>query len=223
MQRRVKLKFFLSVFLLLAPSLFAVTPGTFVEDFGKFLSESERSAYLAIAKELHEKTGFSLYLYTSGENVREASAFADSLCRENLEEDSLRAVVFLDASAHNRSFRISPKAARWISPDVAERLAQKYLLPEFRKENYGHGVLMFGAELSKTIARLNDVRLLSPMPRPTEDGIPKAACILIFIVIASVVIAYAYFVRQTSQAKRRGKIRDFGGFPHQKFNSGFGG
>ncbi len=219
----MKLKFFLSALLFYASSLLAVTPGIFVEDFGKFLSESERGVYLAIAEELHEKTGFSLYLYTAGENVRDASAFADSLCRENLEKDSLRAVVFLDASAHSRSFRISPEASKWISPDVAERLAQRYLLPEFRKENYGKGLLLFGAELSKNVARLNDVRLLSPMPRPTEDGIPKAACILIFIVVASVVIAYAYFVRQSSQAKRRGKIRDFGGFPRQKFNSGFGG
>ncbi len=217
------MKLFLSALLLYASSLLAVTPGIFVEDFGKFLSDGERSVYLAVAEELHEKTGFSLYLYTAGENVRDASAFADSLCKENLEEDSLRAVIFLDASAHNRSFGISPEASKWISPEAAERLAQKYLLPEFRRENYGQGILVFGAEVSKNIARLNDVRLQSPMQRPTDDGIPRAACILILIVIASVVIAYAYFVRQSARAKRRGKIRDFGGFPHQKFNSGFGG
>ncbi len=214
-------KRFLSLFLFLAVSLFAA-PKNFIDDFGKFLSENERNSYLAIAEELHEKTGFSLYLYTASGEVRNAAAFADSLCREYAEGDSLRAVIFLDGSAHNRAFKMSPEAAKWISSDAAERLAQKYLLPEFRQENYGHGILVFGAEISKNVARLKDVRLQSPMPRPTNNGIPAMAWFLIFIVLASVIIAYAYFVRQSSQAKRRGKIRDFGGFPHQKFNSGFG-
>lgn len=214
-------KRFLPLFLFLAVSLFAA-PKNFIDDFGKFLSENERNSYLAIAEELHEKTGFSLYLYTASGEVRDAAAFADSLCREYAEGDSLRAVIFLDGSAHNRAFKMSPEAAKWISSDAAERLAQKYLLPEFRQENYGHGILVFGAEISKNVARLKDVRLQSPMPRPTNNGIPAMAWFLIFIVLASVIIAYAYFVRQSSQAKRRGKIRDFGGFPHQKFNSGFG-
>lgn len=217
----MNVKRFLPLFLFLAVSLFAA-PKNFIEDFGKFLSENERNSYLAIAEELHEKTGFSLYLYTASGEVREAAAFADSLCREYAEGDSLRAVIFLDGSAHNRAFKMSPEAAKWISSDAAERLAQKYLLPEFRQENYGHGILVFGAEISKNVARLKDVRLQSPMPRPTNNGIPAMAWFLIFIVLASVIIAYAYFVRQSSQAKRRGKIRDFGGFPHQKFNSGFG-
>lgn len=214
-------KRFLPLFLFLAVSLFAA-PKNFIDDFGKFLSENERNSYLAIAEELHEKTGFSLYLYTASGEVRDAAAFADSLCREYAEGDSLCAVIFLDGSAHNRAFKMSPEAAKWISSDAAERLAQKYLLPEFRQENYGHGILVFGAEISKNVARLKDVRLQSPMPRPTNNGIPAMAWFLIFIVLASVIIAYAYFVRQSSQAKRRGKIRDFGGFPHQKFNSGFG-
>lgn len=217
----MNVKRFLPLFLFLAVSLFAA-PKNFIEDFGKFLSENERNSYLAIAEELHEKTGFSLYLYTASGEVREAAAFADSLCREYAEGDSLRAVIFLDGSVHNRAFKMSPEAAKWISSDAAERLAQKYLLPEFRQENYGHGILVFGAEISKNVARLKDVRLQSPMPRPTNNGIPAMAWFLIFIVLASVIIAYAYFVRQSSQAKRRGKIRDFGGFPHQKFNSGFG-
>lgn len=214
-------KRFLPLFLFLAVSLFAA-PKNFIDDFGKFLSENERNSYLAIAEELHEKTGFSLYLYTASGEVRDAAAFADSLCREYAEGDSLRAVIFLDGSAHNRAFKMSPEAAKWISSDAAERLAQKYLLPEFRQENYGYGILVFGAEISKNVARLKDVRLQSPMPRPTNNGIPAMAWFLIFIVLASVVIAYAYFVRQSSQAKRRGKVRNFGGFPHQKFNSGFG-
>lgn len=216
------MKRLLALFLVLTVSLLADEQKNFIEDFGKFLSENERNSYLAIVEELHAKTGFSLYLYTASGEVRDAAAFADSLCREKTKENSLLAVIFFDGSAHHRAFKMSPEAVKWISPDAAERLAQKYLLPEFRKENYGHGILVFGAELSKNVARLNDVRLLSPMPRPTEDGIPTMAWILIFIVLAAVVIAYAYFVRQSSQAERRGKIRDFGGFPHQKFNSGFG-
>ncbi len=218
----MKVKRFLSLLFVFTISLFAGEPRNFIEDFGKFLSENERNSYLAIAEELHEKTGFSLYLYTASGEIRDAAAFADSLCREYAEGDSLRAVIFLDGSAHNRAFKMSPEAAKWISSDAAERLAQKYLLPEFRQENYGHGILVFGAEISKNVARLKDVRLQSPMPRPTNNGIPAMAWFLIFIVLASVIVAYAYFVRQSSQAKRRGKIRDFGGFPHQKFNSGFG-
>lgn len=219
----MNVKRFLPLFFVFVIPLFAREPGNFIEDFGKFLSENERSTYLTIAEELHAKTGFSLYLYTASGEVRDASAFADSLCRDNLEKDSLRAVIFLDGSARNRTFKASPLASKWISPDVAERLAQKYLLPEFRRENYGHGILMFGAEISKNVARLNDIRLQSSMPRPTDNGIPTAAWFLIFIVLASVVVAYAYFVRQSSKARKREKAREFGGFPHQKFDSGFGG
>lgn len=219
----MKIEIFLFSVLLLACSLFSFPPEDFVEDNGKFLAENQRSVYRSIAMELREKTGFSLYLYTADENVQNAGALADSLCELGEAGDSLRAVVFLDASGNHRAFKASPHAKKWISDEAVERLAQKYLLPEFRKENAGNGILLFCAEVAKNVARLNDVRLQAPMPRPSKDGIPTVAWLLLFAVFAAVIIAYAYFVRQSAQAKKRSKIREFGGFPHQKFDSGFGG
>lgn len=219
----MKIKIFLLSVLLFACSLFSWAPEDFVEDNGKFLSENQRTVYRSIAGELREKTGFSLYLYTAGENVRNAGALADSLCDAGEANDSLRAVVVLDVSGNHRAFKASPLAEKWISDAAAERLAQKYLLPELRRENTGNGILLFCAEVAKNVARLNDVRLQAQMPRPSKDGIPTVAWFLLFAVFSAVIIAYAYFVRQSAQARKRAKVREFGGFPHQKFDFGFGG
>lgn len=218
----MKIKLFILLSLAFSGLLFALNPENFIDDRGKFLSESERNAYSAIALELYQKTGFALYLYTAEGEVPDATALADSLCANETGKDSLRALILIDGNAKGRAFRTTVPASRWISSAAAERLAQKFLLPEFRREAFGHGILVFEAEVAKNVARLNDVRLQSPMPRPTKDGIPAMAWFLIVVVLASVIIAYAYFVRQGAEAKKRGRIREFGGFPHQGFNSGFG-
>lgn len=220
----MKLKICLFCFLAFALPLFAFSQAESpIDDRAKFLSEKERSSFTAYVDELYDKTHFSLYLYTASSEVRDPKPMADSLLNAGLENDSLRAVIFVDGSSHYRYLSISPAAQKFISNATAERLAQKYLLPEFRKDRYGQGIIVFGAELAKNVARLNDVRLQSRLPRPTKDGLPGIAWFLILAVVATVIIAFAYFVRQSHRAARREQIRKFGGFPHQKFDSGFGG
>ncbi len=220
----MKLKICLFCFLAFALPLFAFSQAESpIDDRAKFLSEKERSSFTAYVDELYDKTHFSLYLYTASSEVRDPKPMADSLLNAGLEHDSLRAVIFVDGSSHYRYLSISPAAQKFISNATAERLAQKYLLPEFRKDRYGQGIIVFGAELAKNVARLNDVRLQSRLPRPTKDGLPGIAWFLILAVVATVIIAFAYFVRQSHRAARREQIRKFGGFPHQKFDSGFGG
>ncbi|MBP5246859.1 MAG: TPM domain-containing protein [Fibrobacter sp.] len=204
--------------------LFAFSPEESpIDDRAKFLTEEERATFETYASELFEKTHFSLYLYTASSEVRNPKPLADSLCQSGMENDSLRAVIFIDGSSHFRYLAASPAAQKFISDEKAERLAQKFLLPEFRKDRYGQGIIVFGAELAKTVARWNDVRLQSRLPRPSKDGLPGIAWFLMIAVLAAVLIAFAYFARQNLRAKRRSKIREFGGFPHQKLDSGFGG
>ncbi len=219
----MKLTHFLTSLFLFATSLFAFSPEkSFVDDRAKFLSEEERKTFAAIATELHDRIGFSLYLYTAETEVREPKRFADSLRNAAFNADSLSAVFFVDGSARFRAFSCAPAIQKFLSADAAESIAQKVLLPEFRKGNPGLGILLFEAEVAKTVARMNDVRLKTPLPRPTKEGIPTVAWFLIFAVIAVVIVAYAYFSKQAAEAKRREKIREFGGFPHQTFDSGFG-
>lgn len=213
------------IYLLLAfaVSLFAFAPSASpVDDRAGFFSEKERATFEEFTRELYSRTGFSLYLFTADKEIAQVKSLADSLCESGATEDSLRAVIVIDGSTHSRAFAISPAAKKFLSDETAERLLQKFLLPEFRKDRYGYGILVFSAEIAKYIARLNDVRLTTPLPRPSKDGIPPIAWFLIFAVVASVVIAYAYFVRQSKRAKRRERSRDFGGFPHSRFDSGFG-
>ena len=194
-----------------------------IDDRAKFLSEEERASFEAYADELYEKTHFSLYLYTADSKISDPKPIADSLCQVGVENDSLRAVIFIDGSSHFRYLSTSQSAKRFISEKTAERLAQKFLLPEFRKDRYGQGIIVFGAELAKTVARWNDVRLQSRLPRPSKDGLPGVAWFLMIAVLAAVLFAFAYFARQSHIAKRRERIREFGGFPHHKLDSGFGG
>lgn len=194
----------------------------FVEDYAKFLSEEERNAFEQIAVELHERTGFSVLIYSADVDVPDPASYADSICRE-ASGDSARAVIFVDKTARFRAFALTPVAERFVSKESAERLAQKFMLPEFRKDLYGKGLILLGAEIAKNVARWHDVRLQAPMPRPSKNGLPGIAWVLIVAVFGAVIVAYAYFVRQEKLASRRDRIREFGGFPHQKFNSGFGG
>jgi len=194
-----------------------------IDDRAKFLSEEERISFETYAKELYEKTHFSIYLYTENSEVQNPKHFADSLCNAGVQEDSLRAVIFIDGSSHYRYLATSSAAKKMISDEAAERLAQKYLLPEFRKDRYGQGIIVFGAELAKNVARWNDIRLNSRLPRPSKDGLPGIAWFLMIAVLAAILVAFAYFARQSHRAKRREKIREFGGFPHHKMDSGFGG
>lgn len=220
----MKFKIVLFCFLAFALPLFAFSQAeSSIDDRAKFLSEQERSSFTAYVDELYEKTHFSLYLYTASSEVRDPKPLADSLLNAGLENDSLRAVIFVDGTSHYRYLSISPAAQKFISNAVAERLAQKYLLPEFRKDRYGQGIIVFGAELAKNVARLHDVRLQSRLPRPTKDGLPGIAWFLILAVVVTVIIAFTYFARQSRRAARREQIREFGGFPHPKFDSGFGG
>lgn len=212
----------LPILLLFVVSLFGFAPdGDPIDDRAYFLSEKERLTYRQFTEELRNKTGFSLYLYTAASRISNVKLLADSLCRDEMGNDTLRAVILIDSSAHSRYISISPAASRFVSENVAERLAQKYLLPEFRKDRFGHGILVFAAELSKNVARLHDVKLATPLPRPSKDGIPAIAWLLIAAVFILVVGAYIYFVRQGSRVQKRQAIRDFGKFPHQKFDSGF--
>lgn len=210
-------------FLILVCAIFAKPfEDGFVEDHAKFLSEDERAAFERIAGELRERVGFSIYIYSADDEVLDPAAAADSICGEAA-GDSARAVIFVDRTARFRAFALSQAAEKFLSKESAERLAQKFLLPEFRKDHYGNGLILLGAEMAKNVARWHDVRLESPMPRPSENGLPTIAWILILAVAGAVIVAYAYFVRQAKLASRRDRIREFGGFPHQKFNSGFGG
>lgn len=219
----MKRSHFIFCLFLFATSLFAFSPEkSFIEDRAKFLSEDERKTYTAIATELHDRIGFSLYLYTAESEVRDPKRFTDSLQNAASETDSLSAFFFVDGTARFRAFSCAPATQKFISADAAESIAQKVLLPEFRKGNPGLGILLFEAEVAKNVARMNDIRLKTPLPRPTKEGIPTVAWVLIFAVIAVVIVAYAYFAKQASEAKRREKIREFGGFPHQTFDSGFG-
>ncbi len=220
----MKLKKILFFWIAFTTTLFAFSQEESpIDDRAKFLSEEERASFEAYAGELYEKTHFSLYLYTDDSEVRNPEPFADSLCQAGVQRDSLRAVIFIDGSSHYRYLATSPAAKKFISKEMAERLAQKYLLPEFRKDRYGQGIIVFGAELAKNVARLNDVRLSSRLPRPSKDGLPGIAWFLMIAVLATILVAFAYFARQSHRAKRREKIREFGGFPHHKMDSGFGG
>lgn len=215
-------KFFFIALFCFSASFAALSPEDFILDRAKLLSEEERTSYSAIAGELHAKTGFSLYLFTAESEVLEPTRVADSLLQTAAGEDSIRAVLFLDISTRHRGFSLSNAAQKFFSKDAAESNAQKFMLPEFRKGRYGFGILLFEAEAAKHVARMHDVRLQVPLPQPEKDGIPTIAWILILAVAATVIIAYAYFSRQAALARQREGFREFGGFPHDGFNSGFG-
>ncbi len=216
------MKLFPIALLCLSASFAAILPEDFILDRAKLLSEEERKSYSAIANELQAKTGFSLYLFTADSEVQDPARITDSLLQTAEERNPVCAVLFLDASARHRGFSLSNDAQKSFSKNAAESNAQKFMLPEFRKGRYGFGILLFEAEAAKHVARMHDVRLQVPLPQPEKDGIPTIAWILIFAVAATVVIAYAYFSKQASRAKQRERFREFGGFPHDGFNSGFG-
>ena len=105
----MKFKIVLFCFLAFALPLFAFSQAeSSIDDRAKFLSEQERSSFTAYVDELYEKTHFSLYLYTASSEVRDPKPIADSLLNAGLENDSLRAVIFVDGTSHYRYLSISP-------------------------------------------------------------------------------------------------------------------
>ena len=111
----MKFKIVLFCFLAFALPLFAFSQAeSSIDDRAKFLSEQERSSFTAYVDELYEKTHFSLYLYTASSEVRDPKPIADSLLNAGLENDSLRAVIFVDGTSHYRYLSISPAAQKFI-------------------------------------------------------------------------------------------------------------
>ncbi|MCK9182794.1 MAG: TPM domain-containing protein [Fibrobacteraceae bacterium] len=208
-----------ALFLFISTSAFAAE-SAYIDDHAKFLSEEDRHTYTAIAEELKSKTGFSLYLHTSNSEDEYPEATAKLIC-DSL-DGNLRALIYIDLNGAHRAVAKSASAEDLLSKPLVERLAQKSLLPQFRKDAHAKGILLFEAELAKSVARSKDVRLNVRMPKADDNEMPTTAWVLIAIVFGSLIAAFVYFSKQNSKAKRRQKIRDFGGFPHQKFDSGFG-
>ena len=98
-------------------------------------------------------------------------------------------LVFV-AFKQRRKSVITTGTARDIVPEsLVENLQQKVLLPEFRKEQYGNGVIALSAKLAQEIAREKGFSLeIDESAFPKEEQMPVRGWIFIIIVFGLLII-----------------------------------
>lgn len=185
----------LSLVLLLSPLLFAVNlpprpEQSYVYDESRNLTSQEVQTFNAIAAELFKKTGFALgaaLLHDIGEE--DARDFAVQLAHSwglGNKESSEAALIFVAFKQGRRSVEVGYGAEGYLPDALVERLQQKTLVPAFRKQDYGTGVLTLAYAIATTVAEEKGVTLDLSAPAPPEKK--KSPFLWPFIFVVFIIV-----------------------------------
>lgn len=140
----------------------AESPKGLVIDYNRLMSAQQVDAFTKISTELREKTGCILTAALL-DNMRgidarkDAGMFAESWLEGTGTE--CEASIYV-AQKQRRMLVVTLGAAKQIIPEAtSETFVQEVLVPAFRKEHYGEGVLVLGARLASEIARAKGTSL----------------------------------------------------------------
>lgn len=179
--------------LLLATSVWAkqVPPrpeNSYVYDEDRVLRSEETRLFNELAEELYRKTGVGLACAIvkslEGEDARDfAFRIADSWKIGKKGKDGI--LIFASLLERKRSVEVG-YALEPILPDaLVERFQQKTLVPLFREEKYGMGVLLLAEQIATTIAKEEKVSLNVTLKRefPEESRGTPMPFLIFFILL----------------------------------------
>ncbi len=176
--------------LLLCALVSAQTITTFVMDNANILEPSEESQLESILSNLKDK-GAAQYAVATIQSLegRDIQGTAFEMANGVLGEEGKNNGLLLLVAVDDREYRFEVgRGLEPILPDiVVGRIGRDYLVPHFREENYGAGII----EASKAI----EARLLSQneseyyVTDEPDDGVPWWVILLIIIFVIIIIIS----------------------------------
>ncbi len=152
-----------------------------VEYFNSLSAEVERATGVAIAAALVDDIGEA-----------DANGFAKRLAEKWMAAGNGDAeiLIFTAFKQRRRSVQILGNAKGYLDESTANRLQQELLIPQFKKECFGDGVIQLAYGIAQTVAEKKKVSLKNKPPEITEDrSLPPLAWAFVIVVFAFLFIA----------------------------------
>ena len=211
---------------------------SYLYDEDRLLNAQQAQYFNQLAEELYRKTGVGLAAALMDDiGISDARKYATETAHKwgvggKTDEGIL---IFVALKQRRRSVEVGYGAEGYLPDVLVERLQQQTLIPAFRKEKYGEGVLQLAYSLAKVVAQEKGVTLnIGEANIPGEEPMTLRGWIFIVIVIVLLLSArgngFFYFLLgalMSGNHHHRGGFGGggFGGFGGRSrgFGGGFGG
>ena len=191
----------------------------YVYDENRLMSAQQVEFFNKLSDELYRKTGATI-----------AAVLVDDIGRQDARMFALETaehwgvggktnegiLIYVALKQRRRSVEVGYGAEGYLPDALVERLQQQTLIPAFRRERYGEGIVALAYSIAEVVAREKGVSLeIAAEKAPQEDPVTLREWIFI-ILIFGIVIALA----------AKGRRMDYipsGNSKHKKRMTGFGG
>lgn len=158
---------------------------SFVYDENHLMSTQEIRLFNALAEELRNKTGVDMVCVLMNDiGKNDYKKFATQTAEKwTLGNESV--LIFVSQKQRKRSIEVHPGSQSYFTDAVVEKLQQKVLLPAFRQQKYGEGILALAWNLAQVAAQEKGatIDLDSNQFIEEEKEIPARMILFIMLVI----------------------------------------
>ena len=215
---------------------------SYVYDEDRLLSKQEVQFFNALAEELYKKAKVGLAVALVHDigfaDFRDyAVKIAESWGVGGKKDEGI--LIFAAMKQRRRSVEVGYGAEGYLPDVLVERLQQKTIVPAFKVEKYGQGVITLAWEIAQVVAKEKGVTLevnTDQLPQEEEDS-PFGLVLVIFVILFLLVskngggrgngclwFLLGNALSNSSRGHHRGGFGGgFGGFGGGGFGGGFGG
>ena len=215
---------------------------SYVLDEDRLLTKQEVQFINVLSEELYRKAGFGLAVALIHDigyaDFRDyALNIAESWGVGGKSNEGV--LIFAAMKQHKRSVEVGYGAEGYLPDVLVERLQQKTIVPAFRVEKYGQGVITLAWEIAQVVAKEKGITLqvnTENLPQEEENN-PFGLVLVIFVILFLLVSKNGggrgngclwFLLGNALSNSNRGHHRGgfgggFGGFGGGGFGDGFGG
>ena len=194
-----KICFFLIFITLCAWSAATAAPLR-LHDENRVLSATQTRYLENLAKEVEQKTGFSLSVVL----------LEDSRNKRDFSPDSNEVLLYTAFMQHLHHVQLGKNLESVLPKSTIEKLQQEFLFPEYKSARYDKGTLLLAYHLSNELAKAKGKTLVTEPPEFESAGSLNAAG-WVFVAIIFSLVFYALY--------KRGR-RTSAGFTSKRFHYG---
>lgn len=191
-----------------------------VYDDAKLLTQDELQKFNAISTALYKQTGFALVaclMYDIGdEEARDYALRVTEAWGIGKAKTDEAALIFVAMKQKRRSVEVGYGAEAYLPDALVERLQQSTLVPAFRRDEYGTGILALEYAIAQSVAKEKGVTLNVKAPVQAEERKTSGSGWTFIIIIAIIVLILF-------RKNRNGRGGGFRGGPGPFIGGGFGG
>lgn len=179
---------------LLASTIASALPqkpqGSYVYDEDRLMNSRQIDFFDRLSKELLDKTGICVAAVIVDDiEHADARTYASRIATEWNESSNGTILIFAAIKQRKRIVEAAGTAAGLLSVHESERLQQELLMPAFRKEKYGEGVMALAYGIATSIASDKGVALeIDASAIPEEAPMTVRGWIFIIVVFGLLII-----------------------------------